>query len=198
MADLPIIGTLDKDKLMKWLKKPRTLQGLAAIVAVVLLLYLDFWFWDTRNLGGSAAAVDTADVEQSNDTFQWQETETRTGTIAGGGPGTVVPNTEEPFDVNETVVEITVDLSWTPQITDLDLAVEDPSGGEKCSSGNPPGESEHCTVKQRSVENGGPGTWVAVIDPFFAVSTTYTLDITLTYQVGGNATAGNSTDDGGP
>lgn len=105
--------------------------------------------------------------------IQWEDMETKEGDITGGGPLTVVPNEQVPFEVADTVYQIDISLTWNPQSMDLDLVVNDPDGSERDSSGNPPGEPESVRIKGKII----PGTWTAVIDPFAAVNVHYNLEI---------------------
>ncbi|UCF09069.1 MAG: hypothetical protein JSW28_05130 [Thermoplasmata archaeon] len=114
---------------------------------------------------------------------QWENMETIEGDISGGGPLTFIPDERAPFEVNETVYQMDIVLTWNPQDMDLDLVIEDPSGNEVVSSGNAPGEPESVRIK-RNIE---PGTWTAVIDPFAAANVHYSLEITY-YHESGNAT----------
>ena len=134
----------------------------------------------------------------SGGTFQELETTTITwvdqpiyleGDIAGGGPGELVPDEQVPFTVNETVVKISVVLSWDPQSHDLDLEVLDASGKIAGSSGNAPGETETVEITKRIK----PGEWKAEIDPFFTANVHYKLEITFTHEVeiGGSGDGGD-------
>lgn len=115
----------------------------------------------------------------------WEDLETIEGDISGGGPMTFVPDERVNFEVEDTVIQIDIILTWNPQDMDLDLSIEDPSGDAVGSSGNAPGEPEAVRIKS----NIEPGTWTAVIDPWAAINVHYTLEITY-YHQSGNTTAG--------
>ncbi len=115
----------------------------------------------------------------------WEDMETIEGDISGGGPMTFIPDERVSFEVEGTVYQMDIILTWTPQDMDLDLTIEDPSGNAAGSSGNAPGEPENIRIKS----NIEPGTWTAVIDPFAAINVHYTLEITY-YHQSGNTTGG--------
>jgi hypothetical protein len=109
---------------------------------------------------------------------QWEDVETIEGDISGGGPGTVVPDAVESFEVENTVYQMDILLTWDPQGMDLDLIVKDSGGNERGTSGNAPGTPESIRI-QSKIE---PGTWTAEIDPFFAANIHYTLEITYFHE----------------
>jgi hypothetical protein len=136
--------------------------------------------------GGEKDSKNGEDEAGTGGVTTWEDTETIDGSIAAGGPMTVMPNEEVDFQVEDTVVQMDITLTWDPQSMDLDLEIFDPDGASKGSSGNAPGEPESVRIKGKNLK---PGTWTASIDPFAAVNVQYTLEI-LYYHQSGNATGG--------
>ena len=122
----------------------------------------------------------------STEPTTWEDMETIEGDITGGGPMTALPDERVNFEVEDTVYQMDIILTWNPQSMDLDLKIEDPDGIEKGSSGNSPGEPESVRIKGKDLP---AGTWTAVIDPFLALNVHYNLEITY-YHESGNLTGG--------
>lgn len=137
--------------------------------------------------GGEKESSDGGDQnELSTEPTKWEDMETIEGDITGGGPMTALPDERVDFEVEDTVYQMDIILTWDPQSMDLDLVIEDPNGNEKGSSGNAPGEPESVRIKGKDLP---AGTWTAVIDPFLALNVHYTLEITY-YHESGNLTGG--------
>jgi hypothetical protein len=139
--------------------------------------------------GGEKESDNGSGDELYEEATTWEDLETIEGDISGGGPMTFIPDERVNFEVEDTVYQMDIILTWNPQDMDLDLSIEDPSGDAVGSSGNAPGEPESVRIKS----NIEPGTWTAVIDPFAAVNVHYTLEITY-YHQSGNATGGDGGD----
>ncbi len=158
------------------------------IIAVVVVIIIIIAIAASGILGGGG---DSKKSEGEKETYEepmsWEDVVTITGSISAGGPGTFIPDERVPFEVESTVKEMEIVLTWSPQSQDLDLAIEDPEGRERGTSGNAPGEPESVTIKK----NIQPGTWTAIIDPFACFNVQYTLDITYLHETG-NATGGGN------
>ncbi|UCG69330.1 MAG: SHOCT domain-containing protein [Thermoplasmata archaeon] len=142
--------------------------------------------------GGIFGGGDESNKGTGSETYteptKWEDTVTIEGDIAGGGPMTVMPNEEANFEVEDTVVQMDITLTWNPQSMDLDMEIFDPDGDPKGSSGNAPGEPESVRIKGKNIK---PGTWTAVIDPFAAVNVHYTLEILYYHETGNETQGGN-------
>jgi hypothetical protein len=138
--------------------------------------------------GGGDESKDKAEDELYTEPTKWEDTVTIEGDIAGGGPMTVMPNEQANFEVEDTVVQMDITLTWNPQSMDLDMEIFDPDGDSKGSSGNAPGEPESVRIKGKNIM---PGTWTAVIDPFAAVNVHYTLEILYYHETGNETQGGN-------
>lgn len=162
------------------------------ILPVVVVLFVVFIiiiavFFSGAMLGFGGKSDNGSSGDSSGPEIKtWTDEETIDGSIAGGGPLTVMPDEQVNFEVAETVVKMEIMLTWNPQSMDLDLEILDPDGSVAGSSGNAPGEPESVVVSS-SID---PGTWTAVIDPFAAVNVQYTLQIIYYHEEILNDTGG--------
>jgi hypothetical protein len=148
---------------------PLMIAGIIIVVVIGIILLS----------GGSDTSDDLSDNEMSEEPNSWEDVETIEGSIAMGGPSTTIPDERVTFEVEETVYQMDMILTWNPQSMDLDLEIENPDGDVVAQSGNSPGTPE--TVRIKNIK---PGTWAALIDPFAAVNVQYTLEITYFHETG--------------
>jgi hypothetical protein len=159
------------------------------VVAVAIVIIIIIAIAASGMLGGGDDSKKSSGDENEiyEEPASWEDVVTITGSISAGGPGTYIPNERVPFDVENTVVKLEIALTWDPQSQDLDLAIEDPEGRERGSSGNAPGEPESVTIKK----NIQAGTWTAVIDPFACIGVQYSLEIIYYHETGNTSGEGN-------
>ncbi len=159
--------------------KAGSLPSKPVIIAVVIIAIIILGAAVSGMFGGggkSGNGGSMIDITINHD--NWEDGETITGSISGGGPGTFMPDEIVNFEVAETVIQIDIELTWSPQDMDLDLSIEDPEGNLAGSSGEAPGVPETISIRRGII----PGTWTAIIDPFAAVSVQYTLDLVYTHE----------------
>lgn len=157
------------------------------IVAVAVVIIIIIAIAASGILGGDDSKKSSGEEDETyEEPMSWEDVVTITGSISAGGPGTYMPNERVPFDVENTVVKLEIALTWDPQSQDLDLAIEDPEGRERGTSGNAPGEPESVTIKK----NIQAGTWTAVIDPFACIGVQYSLEITYFHETGNETAEG--------
>ncbi|MQA62562.1 MAG: S8 family serine peptidase [Actinophytocola sp.] len=89
-------------------------------------------------------------------------------------PGlTGVGQLEFRFDVVENTKRLDAKLSWTNELNDYDLFLEDPEGNEAASSAGGVPQTEEAT----GVAKPATGTWVLRVDRFLAATDTLTIEV---------------------
>lgn len=144
------------------------------IIALIIMLAIISGIISPQSSSSNSSSSEMLATE----TIRWEDVVSIEGDIAGGGPLTMIPDVTVPFEVESTVIQMDILLTWSPQTMDLDLIVRDPSGDQQGTSGNSPGTPESVRIKGK-IE---PGTWTAEIDPFAAVNVHYTLEVTFFHE----------------
>ncbi|UCG68144.1 MAG: hypothetical protein JSV09_09975 [Thermoplasmata archaeon] len=201
------------DSIMKWLVAPKTLQGIAGMTVIIIVLALDFAYWagaiDVDSLDtGSGGEGEVEEVELPDDYL-----DTFSDTLERGSyrrPMVPDPRGEEegvtyklypfPIEINRSEVTITSDGDpGSPprgdggDRNDIDLYIYRP--GNDASGDLDSTSPDHQAATQYIAEvlnedDLDPGNWTLRVDCYTGSNVQYDIEIVVTY------TKGNETDEG--
>ncbi len=177
----------------KWFRIRKNMYGVLAWIAIVFLLAGDFSYW--------AGAIEVADkttdtgsdddddkiIPEGNFTVVFEKLPPVSGSFPVGRPQTQNDAAQHPFEVKADACIGWVNLTGSGVgRPDIDLYIMDPKGKVQASAATPEA-SESAIIKEKNFNRGGPGTWIAVVDPYSGFNLEYTLDITIGYKAYDNA-----------
>ena len=175
--------------LVKWFKIRKNMYGILAWIGIIVLLAGDFHYWAGAIETVGAKENDDVDdeiiieVTEGNYTITFEKLAPSSGSFAVGRPQTEDDSDMVPFEVKENAcigwVNLTGDGTGRP---DLDLYILDPKGKVQASAASPEA-SEAAVIDEKSFKRGGPGTWIAKVDPYTGFNLQYSLDITIGYKI---------------
>jgi hypothetical protein len=180
------------DMVVKWLKAPKTLKGIAGMTVIIIILAIDFWWWaENTNIIAAATIVGGGDdgvVEGDNWTYGLDIDETITGTLlapSGGifrSEGLSIATYD--FEVSENAVLgfVNVSVTSTNARPDFDLRVYGPDGDSVGESATEEA-NEHIEIDERVFNRTGPGTYEAEVDNYSSFYIQYTLTIQIYIKV---------------
>jgi hypothetical protein len=194
------------DDIIKWFKKPKTWQGIAGIIVIVIVLALDFAYWAgaikveefPTESGGGEAIVEIEIPDDYNVTI--------TDTLERGSnafPFIPDPRGEEegvtynlyPVPIEHNITEISIESTGDPgspprgdggDRNDIDLYFYEPgkdAGGNQADtspdySAATPYINEVMNIPRRSQE---VGNWTLRVDCFTGSNVQYTITIEVSY-----------------
>jgi hypothetical protein len=180
------------DEIIKWLKTPKTIRGIAGMVVIIIVLALDFAWW-AGNIDVTASIIGANNDDGGEEVGEWEyildvdDSHSDSLLLPSGGViiigGTSVK--DYPFEVKETAFSgfINVTASGTHARPDLDLKVYGPDGSEVGSSATEQAD-EYVELDYKVFNRTGPGTYIAEVENY----STFNVDFTLTIQVWNNVT----------
>ena len=185
------------EPIIKWFKTPKTLQGIAGMIVIVIVLALDFAYW------AGAIAVETDTLEQTGEepeeVTEWMEEVTyhfeQEDTIYAPGFGFV--NNEYtskqydfPVEENASKAEIITTHTGSHPSPDIDLYIIGPDGEEFTYSADTSAE-EGVKLDEKDFEKHGYGMYTADVRNFRGVAVTYKITIDVYSKVPANETSEN-------
>ena len=183
------------DDIIKWFMKPKTIQGIAGMVVIIIVLALDFAYWagaiDVSSIttGGTQEAVnETVEmIEVVGYHFEQEDTIIAPGLGRLNNDFTSIRYTF-PVENNASMATIITTHTGNNIRPDVDLYVYAPSGEQIGSSADASAE-EAVKLDDKDFERHGPGSYIAEVVNFSNLAITYVITIDVYYEVPANATA---------
>lgn len=165
---------IDMDKIVKWFKAPKTIQGLVGFTVIIILLGVDFWWW-ANNIEVSALAEGVEEGEEEEESINWtlelayefEQTETL---IAPSGPLPLPGQFSSvsynfPVGENAYVAYINTTHTGTNLRPDVDLYVYGPNGDEVGSCADEDAD-ESVELSEKVLNRTGAGEYTATVNNF--------------------------------
>jgi hypothetical protein len=200
---------INQEKIIKWFKAPKTIQGLVGFTVIVILLGLDFWWWanniEVGVLGDNSIVIDDDDIEIPDDydtgsisdsldhgrkLFALQQ---QTNDPRGEGEGETYNLYTFPVLINISTVQIESSGSGgRPRIdggdvNDVDLYLYEPGNdaGGNFESTSPRYQAATPSINEvLSEDDIEPGNWTLRVDCFTGNNVQYNIQIQVIYSIG--------------
>jgi hypothetical protein len=202
------------DNIIKWFVAPKTLQGIAGMIVIIIVLALDFAYWagaiDVGTLDGdSGGGVVEEEVELPDDYIESISDSLERGRmrapnipnlLQGEAEGETYNLYDIPIDYN--ISEITITSDGNPgspprgdggDRNDIDLylyAPDNEAGGDFDSTNPDYSAATEYIAEALSQDNLDPGNWTLRVDCYTGSDVQYTIEIQVLYG------SGNETDEG--
>lgn len=185
------------EPIIKWFKTPKTLQGIAGMVVIVIVLALDFAYW--------AGAIEVTDVtasvviEEPEEIMEMVEVvvyhDEQEDTIYAPGFGRI--NNEYtskqydfPVEENASKAEIITTHTGSHPSPDIDLYIIGPDGEEFTYSADTSAE-EGVRLGEKDFEKHGYGMYTADVRNYRTFAVSYKITIDVYSKVPANETSEN-------
>jgi hypothetical protein len=180
------------DDVIKWFKKPKTWQGIAGIIVIVIVLALDFAYWAgaIKVEEIPTESVDGGSDGESDWTIMVVRELDETETIRAPNLGQEIPETYiyHDFTIDENATEAIINVTYVDGLSgpinqpDLDLYVYAPDGDLIGESTNPQPD-ESVKLSNNTLEKRGPGQYQAEVSLWYGFETTYQVTADVYYNV---------------